>query len=239
MNAVIVCVEYDDLLCVTLPTIRPHFERVVVVTTASDTGTQQVCREGGAECYETNAFFRNGAEFNKGAAINEGFDVLGRKGWLAVVDADIVFPSTVRKFTGSLEPGKLYVPRRRLCNHPAEYHGQLDWSGWPVVPEREYAGYCQIFHASDPVLRQSPWYSTRWRHAGGCDSDFQARWKPANRARLSFEVLHLGPLGQNWYGRHTDRIDGKATAKRMERRLAMATMREERLRTKTWRGELL
>lgn len=194
------------------------------------------------DTYGTNAFYDNGAVFNKWAALEEGLDVLGRKGWICLMDADVVWPE---KVTLNLEPGKLYSPLRRmhesygqgydpkcpkcfgngilhtigdnftldrrtsLCDCRLSLPPERDWWQFPIHRNiAEWAGYTQIFHADDLVLGQPPWHEVDWKHAGGADSFFQAKWKLVDRIRPEWEVLHLGPAGTNWCGRATPYLDG-------------------------------
>ena len=229
MKSIVVCVEFDDLLAITLPRNARRFERVLVVTSLTDEATQHVVSGvPNGEVYATDAFYRQGAAFNKGLALEEGFDVLGREGWLLVWDADIVMPD--RMDLANVEIGSLYSPRRRMCRNVAEYQGQTDWTRWPIQGDLEHAGYFQLFHADDPALRDRPWYGIDWRHAGGCDSDFQAKWPAHRRLRLPFEVLHLGVEHVNWHGRCQPRLDGSLPPDAQARREAQQQMYRERRR---------
>lgn len=229
MKAITVCVEYDDLLALVLPTIVPHVNELLVVTAPQDESTMQVAgRFPSVRIYVTDAFYRHGAPFNKGLALEEGFDILGREGWLCVFDADTVWPA--EPDFSSLEEGCLHVPRRRMCPDPRQYHATEPFGRWPLVREIEHAGYCQIFHASDRVLRSRPWYPTDWRHAGGCDSDFQDRWPARRRKWLPWEVLHLGPHGRNWHGRSTPKLDGTIPTGHAERARLQREMLQARRR---------
>ena len=229
MKSIVVCVEFDDLLAITLPRNARHFERVLVVTSPADEATQHVVSAvPNGEVYATDAFYRQGAAFNKGLALEQGFDVLGREGWLLVWDADIVMPD--RMELADVEIGNLYSPHRRMCRNPGEYHGQTDWTRWPIQGDREHAGYFQLFHAADPLLGDRPWYGIDWKHAGGCDSDFQARWPAHKRRRLPFEVLHLGVEHVNWHGRCQPRLDGSLPPDAQARRKAQRRMYRERRR---------
>jgi hypothetical protein len=154
----------------------------------------------------TDVFFEDDAPFAKGKAVEEGFDYLGREGWICVLDADTLLPKEEVDWS-ILEPGNLYSPYRKILYDPATYTDELDWNLLGIREDVEFAGYCQIFHASDPVLQTFPWYGTAWRHAGGCDSVFQSKWKPENKLRPAWNVLHLGPTDRNWCGRTTDRLD--------------------------------
>jgi hypothetical protein len=108
--------------------------------------------------------------------------------------------------TAQLQPKTRFDPDTII---PAEE----DWSLFPLHPQqREFAGYSQIFHANDPHLGSTPWHEIDWRHAGGADSFFQAKWPDECKVRPPFEVLHLGPAGKNWCGRATPYADGTTHA---------------------------
>lgn len=215
VNAIAICVGYDDLLKVTMPSVLPHVERMVVVTSKDDTRTQEyVTGFKNATFYATDAFTRNGAKFNKGAAMEEGFDFLGRSGWILVLDADILVPPDLSHQLDVLKPkpGHLYNPRRRILANPADWWRYGNHQKWNELPLRKedkgFYGYFQLFHADDPALAREPWYPTDFTHAGQCDDKFQHRWPEARKVRPKFEVLHLGKCDENWFGRTTERMDG-------------------------------
>jgi hypothetical protein len=210
MKLLTVCVDYDDFLAITLPRNSWRFERVLVVTSPEDTRTQSlVVYELGAECYVTDAFTRNGAKFNKGLAVEEALDVLGRDGWISVMDADVLLPEQAS--FEDIESGHLYGAHRRMLWDPSKYRDGMDWTEFPDCPaeraENEIPGYFQLFNSQDPALKEPPWFGTHWRHAGGYDSDFQNHWPRSRQRWLPFEVLHLGTPGVNWCGRATPRLD--------------------------------
>jgi hypothetical protein len=172
--------------------------------------------------FATDLFYRDGAVFNKGRALERGLEELGRFGWVAIVDADILLP---RRFeTGTVEPGCLYCPRRRIVRDLGQWTGETDWSCFPQVPDAEHAGYFQLFHCGDPVLSRTPWYGVHWKHAGRCDSDFQRRWAPEKRRWMPFEVLHLGEEAANWMGRCTPLLNGLLPPGADRRRRAMSAL---------------
>ena len=197
MNAITVCVGYEQTLAITLPRNRKYFDRYMVVTFEDSPLLSKFARGYGLDMYFTDAFYRNGALFNKGLSLELGLDALGRNGWLMILDADILLPDKLPEFT----EGNLYSPYRRMCYDPCKWKESDDWKQYRRYPDREFAGYCQVFHADDPVLKTRPWYGTNWTHAGGCDSDFQARWPDDKKIRPDFEVLHFGQPAKNWGGR--------------------------------------
>jgi len=231
MKAIICCVEYDDFLTITLKRNIDLFDKVLVVTSFEDVATQDLVASYYPKCqlHITDAFYNNDALFNKGAAMEEGFDILGRDGWIAILDADIILPKDFKKYYEQLYFPFLYVPYRKMLYDPTNYHDALDWNELGDKLEYEFAGYCQIFNGYDPVLEQRPWYSDEFTHAGGCDSLFQAKWSIGRRIRPDWRVLHLGPADRNWCGRCTDRLDGKSIDNdtyRLRRKL-MNTLRYE------------
>lgn len=237
-----VAVDYTDLLKITLPHNRHHFGDVLVVTTPGG-DARDVARENGAEVFETGAFYDDGAAFNKWKALELGLDWFGRHGWMVLIDADVLWP---RELPAGWEPqfGHLYTPRRRMYDiiGPLEagIPPEADWTKWPLHrQEREFAGYSQIFHAEDEALGPPPWHEQNWRHAGGADSFFQQKWPEARKVRPPWEVLHLGPAGENWCGRVTPLLSGETPAAAGHRADLLAHFRRGRRATRSFDGEKL
>lgn len=229
IKGITVCVEFDDLLAITLPRNAALLSEVVVVTTHDDHRTHTIVDAvPNARCYKTDAFYRHGATFNKGLALEEGFDELGRDGWMLIWDADILFPASMP--TDGYEIGNLYTPRRRILQDPRRWSPRFSWQRVPVSDEPMFAGYFQLFHADDQCLADRPWYGVDYIHAGGGDREFQNRWPVERKIRPSFRVLHLGPRDANWFGRIGRRIDGQPIENRESRRHLMETL----LRHKGW-----
>lgn len=203
IRAIMVAVDYADLLAQTLPYNRHHFEEVMVVTSLDDWECAQIAHKNDCVVHATDTFYHHGAAFNKWAALEEGLNHFGREGWLCIMDADVAWPKKLPD-DWELKPGCLYSPNRRMYPLIDAIPQESLWQGYRIHRNiAEWAGYSQIFHASDPVLGPAPWHEVNWMHAGGADSFFQSKWAAANKIRPSFEVLHLGPSGENWCGRST------------------------------------
>lgn len=213
LRAIMVCVNYADLLEHTLPYNRHHFSDVMIVTTPADKETIKIALRNKCLLTLTESFYDNGADFNKWKAVEEGLDNFGRVGWLCNMDADVLWPKVLPDF--DLHQGCIYGPRRRMMEQvklPLPF--EEIWNRYPLHPQsREIAGFSQIFHADDPAVAVLPWFEQNWRHAGGGDSMFQYRWKAEHRQRVPFEVLHLGSAGRNWCGRSTNLVDGTTPEK--------------------------
>ena len=66
IEAVIVCVDYADLLAETLPHNLPHFDRTLVITSPEDRETQELCRKLSVPFYATTLFHKDGDPFKQG-----------------------------------------------------------------------------------------------------------------------------------------------------------------------------
>jgi hypothetical protein len=218
LEALIVSVDFSDYLAETLPYVLPQVDRLIVVTSPTDRSTVDVCRRYGADYLATDAFYHDGATFNKGRGINLGLRELRRIDWMVHLDADIVLPPGFRQAldTKTLDPHTLYGVRRAMCN---------SWREWkayqPALPapapftherpvinrRRGYMplGYLQLFHAHATALGDgTSWYAETSPNAAYSDLWFCERWT-RRRLLTDLEVVHLYE-GQaydeiNWRGR--------------------------------------
>ena len=254
MKAVTVCVEFDDLLRVTLPRYLGLFESVLVVTSEDDKKTVEYVtwlghQHPNVDFWRTHTFETGGAQFNKGLALEGAMDQIGREGWICVFDADMMLPEKV--VFPELRQCLLYGTRRYELEKKEKWPAYVtseSWKGlpylttshdWPVFSGRvNLGGHFLLFHASDPQLRQRPWFSTNWIHAGGHDSDFVARWPAVGQVLLPFDLLHLGKHEHNWMGRREDRLDGAAISLVKHRGRMMQIMADQRSLRGNYSGEM-
>lgn len=217
VRAITVCVDYSDILEMTLPSHKSFVEETMVVTTARDTKTIDIAQSLGARVHITDTFYRKNAYFNKFGALEEALDVFGREGWLLIIDSDIVIPAERPTFIP--QQGCIYTPHRRIKEDISDgVPEQRKWAQYkrPKVSE-EFSGYFQLFHGSDAMLGPAPWHSIDWTWHGGADTIFYDKWPATKKVRPPFEVLHLGPPYVNWAGRVSKYKDGTYDAKTKER----------------------
>lgn len=239
LRAVIVCVDYYDYLKLTLPWNQHHFKEMMIVTSREDLKTLEVGLSFGARVFRTDSFYDDGAEFNKWKALEEGLDRFGRYGWICLMDADVCWPQIVSDHI--LRSGNIYSPYRRMCPHTKKIPEESSWKKYPrhrYSRPHELSGYTQIFHAEDPNLGNPPWHEINWRHAGGADTFFQAKWPAQNRIRPDWEVLHLGVAGQ-WTGRTEQFLDGTYPKNIKTKTEKLKQYLSERRRTKKYDHEKL
>ena len=211
IRGIVVCVNYDDLLKITLIRNMRFMSECLVITSPTDIKTKELASTiPGVRVYETDAFYRYGAKFNKGLAMEEGFDVLGREGWILIWDADCLFPDSL-SFENCV-PGNLYGTTRKILANPKHWHPGFNWAQATPTRDTSFPGFFQLFYADDPAITERPWYDVTFSHAGGGDGYFQSRWPGERKIRLPYEVLHLGPRDVNWFGRASERADGAVIA---------------------------
>ncbi len=232
IEAVITCVNYGDFLHETLPVNLPHFDKVVVVTTAEDTLTRAVCKKWSVDTIITTAFTEGGAQFNKGHAINVGIGALRQRGWIMHLDADIVLPLTFRNMLGksALMRNRLYGCERANVTGFARWRRlRSQWFGSPqftsryimstdadlpiganvVHKEHGYVpiGFFQLWH-SQHAHQHDLRYPDNCQTAEQSDVQWAIRWPREDRLLLpTFRAYHLespgAGFGANWDGRTT------------------------------------
>ena len=231
IRAIVPCVEYSDILNLTLPYNKSFVSETLVVTSPDDTQTIEVAQSHGAQVHVTDAFYRKQARFNKAAAIEEGLDVLGRSGWILLLDADILIPHRRHRFEPKI--GRVYTARRRILKRlPQRVPPETEWrENKLMLNNEEYGGCFQLFHADDRALGRTPWHNTEWWWAGGSGIPINEKWPLPMQTRPSFEVLHLGEPFRNWVGRVTPYIDGTRHPDYLDRASAMRSLLQARRRS--------
>lgn len=208
MKGIVISVDYGDLLSITLPRNMRHLDSCLVITTPGDSETQKIAAAvPRVEILTTDVFYANGAKFNKGAAMEAGFDRIGRDGWILIWDADTLFPDWMP--LDGIDPECLHNAPRRILQDPRQWHPGFDWRLAPPTIDRVHPGYFQLFHAGAEALKgRKDWYEPTYTHCGGTDYFFECHWPSAQRRKFEWHVLHLGPRDSNWCGRQSVRLDG-------------------------------
>ena len=117
IHAVTVCVNFSHYLKYCISNKR-FFKRWVIVTHEDDKETIKLCKKHDLEYIFSKKIYTR--TFNKGAAVNEGFNYLGKdKEWYCHIDADVLlnenFPST---FSSTHIEGKLrHTYLERVLKH--------------------------------------------------------------------------------------------------------------------------
>ena len=241
LHGVVACVDCADLLRWGLPAWARNLDSVTVVTAPHDAETLRLAAAAGpgVRCHTTDAFYRQGASFNKGAALAEALEEsVPYEGWIIAFDADIVPPAhlrsdlTVRDQCPPFEDSLYGAVRYQCPRLPISAADLDDWQDdaavgrLPVLPAApgDLPGWFHLWHTS--AVPRGRTYDRCWPHAGNYDTAFALRWPIERRIILGrVRCLHLGEPRRWWHGRGPD----------AERR--MADMLAERRRRGGWRHE--
>lgn len=234
LEAVTVCVNYGDILRVTMPFNKPLFNNWIIVTTPEDTETQDVCRYYNVPYIATNVFYEDGADFNKAKGINEGLKKLTKVDWMLHIDADIILPANFRQICkeDQLQKDAIYGIDRVNVNGNEDLFKLLinknsQIRQWTYLdPDLKFdpgfrlhnlnagynvIGFFQLFHSSHFDKNNNQWYPINHTSAARTDVGFQQQW-PLNK-RLFYPGIigyHIeteyAPKGINWNGRKTKRL---------------------------------
>lgn len=214
---VTVCVNYLDFLAISYYHNRSEFDEFIVVTSSKDKNTQDFCAKHEIKMVITDKFYENGAVFNKGLAINEGFKALQNPEWVVFMDADtFVAPNFKKMIPDNLDKEFMYGARRVLLPTFEKYKelSQANSLNGFEVPYGAGFGFFQLFHwdsepikksvpgewyPSFPDCRQSDWmFRNKW---GGYVKDSDYRTCEGNFRELPTLVYNLGEHGKNHFGR--------------------------------------
>ena len=233
LEGVTTSVGFDDVLDVTLGLNHPHLDTMIVVTSPEDRATQLVAKKHSAIRVTTDLFKKNGRPFNKGAAINAGFDLFQYHGWRLHLDVDIALPDNFRRVLfnhthldqaclygaarrdvvgqaglAAFLQGRLAVPQLAFNSGlSAEHGGALPVPG-PSASSAQYVdslrGYCPIgFFQLWHCSQQRPY---PYSLGTACHDDviFAQSWPLANRRLLPSVVCYHIVARLPYYGENWD-----------------------------------
>ena len=209
VHALTVSVDYATELSRGIDRWVSGLASLTVVTASRDEATITLARDSGARLHITEAFYEDGAMFNKARAMQEARALLPASDWHLFIDADVIPPVdwAVCLDAADTKLGCLHGARR-------VFEDGRD------VGDRELAGFFQLFHSADPHAAAP--LDRDWAHAGNYDSMFMWRWPNDQQRILPLDLVHIGEPGKNWCGKGNDE--------------AMRQLREQR-RTRSWRHE--
>ena len=217
-----VCINYSDLLSISLPISKQHFDKIVVVTCPDDKKTIEICKKNDVECVITDRMYENPKDIlNKGKAINEGIKRLEKKDWLLITDADIAFPHNTRNVIERDVTDKniLYCAARRICKNrnewmkyvenPARLNTWIAQAGWRTAG----LGFFQLVNFKKDLMQEKTmkelWYSENFGHCGRSDRAFLHEWGIENKIKFDWKelsMIHMGESKVNWLGRKTEKF---------------------------------
>jgi hypothetical protein len=224
LHIVTVCVNYDDFLAATLPNMLAFADYVTVVTSMDDEATQMLVRKLGTGMFRTDAWYNDGAPFNKGAGLNRALEFINPNDWLLLLDADIMLPK-MKLDTSKLDKRKLYGARRYGFESKAQWDNidRRDPNNWNVLPPMALPKVIRgklwgVYKTANPIGAQGYFQLWHWpshphrlkehRTAAKYDIRLAMKWPDNMRELLpvpNFGVAHLGQRKVNWEGRTSKR----------------------------------
>ena len=205
LDVVIVSVDYNDFLEITLERNSRIFDRITVVTSSSDKRCVEICEKFGASTVVTDCMYSDGAPFNKAKAINEGMASISDPDFILILDADIIVQDPID--LESLEDeSAIYYKDRMMVEDYASYErfclGFDDFridAGILTVRSETFGplGYFQLFKYQEKIK-----YIESYTDAAWSDVKFARRFR--NKIKIGSPAVHLGEEKKNWYGRVTE-----------------------------------
>lgn len=205
-------------LCAWLRGLRRHDSLTVVTDEATFDEPWFIDTQPLVRTVTTDVFTRNGAAFNKGAALNAGIDY-GPTDWVLAFDCDILPPEgwmqvvewEVQRHGENLSRQQLYGAKRyALSDYPVhlgvkgEYDEESKKYYIPIDRTWYPRGYFQLWNMQR--LRGGwPPYTEQIEHAGGYDTQFADEWPMAGWCEIPLRLVHLGTKSKNWFGPGTTR----------------------------------
>lgn len=213
LEAVMVSVDYSDILEIVLNENINIFDHIVVVTTPKDKKTQKICKKYNCTTVLTDCFYDDGCTFNKGKAINIGYKYLKYKDWVVNIDSDIVLFKNFKELffnIPKLDKEKLYWSKRIIFKNKTEWDVFLQTGACKKPKEEEDAlGFLQIFNYNSKVFtllrkynNDNPYFEFSC-DASQSDLEFKNKWNIKLRPMLKIPCYHLGEYEKNWNGRVT------------------------------------
>jgi hypothetical protein len=213
-----VCVNYLDFFAITYRHNKTEFDDFVVVTDLQDNFTEKYCNDNNIKVVKTNKFYENGAVFNKGLAINEGFKVMKNPDWVVFMDADTFVAPNFKKSLPELDKEFFYGARRVLLPTFDDYiklSKATSLDGFEI-PSGAGFGWFQMFNWGSSVVQNSKIDELYPSFPDARESDwmFRNKWGDyvhgsnytkiyGNYAELPLVVYNLGEHGKNHFGRVT------------------------------------
>jgi hypothetical protein len=213
IHGLVACVDYAEFLALSIGRWTAGLASLTVVTAARDTETRELAEANGARVHATEAWYADGAAFNKGRALEEARSLMPWEDWILFLDADVIPPTdwlSVVKVSGP-EVGLLHGCTRVQAERPEDWQ-RADLT--PCAHDVPGVGFFQLFHASDPRAAKRPLLDVDWMHAGCYDSVFMHLWPSVKRIPLV--LVHVGER-ENWWGRGNSEAFARMQAERKRR----------------------
>ena len=206
LDVVIVSVNYNDFLAVSLQHNVEIFDNITVVTSESDILCQKICEKFGVNCLVTDVMYDNESDFNKGKAINYGINSISDPDFILLLDADIIVRGNID--IENLKEELLYTSSRYICKSYTQLNDVI--SKGKILDESftyegdKGIGFFQLFHINHNSIDKDKVYPETSTDASWDDLIFRDKFP--KREIIKNTIIHLGDPYTNWKGRKSNRF---------------------------------
>ena len=206
LDVIIVSVNYNDYLLVSLSHNIKIFNNITVVTSPDDLMCQKICEKFGVNFIVTDVMYENDAKFNKGKAINKGIESINEPDFILLLDADIIVNSEIN--IDELVEDVFYTSDRWICKDYNSYkrfkYGEITIEDIGKCENNKGLGFFQLFNINNNVIDKNKVFPESSNDAAW--SDLMFRDKFTKRQTIENDIIHLGDPYMNWNGRRTNRF---------------------------------
>lgn len=198
LDVVIVSVNYNDFLSLTLEKNTKIFDNITVVTSSDDEICKRLCDKFGVKCLQTDVMYENGDKFNKGKAINFGIKSLENPEFVLLLDADCIVENKI--LTSQLETDVIYTAGRIIIESYDRYCNWIkDKTTKTRVESNRGLGFFHLFNMESKKINKNCPYSENFSNADGSDLLFRNLFD--RKEDINNKIIHLGVAYKNWKGR--------------------------------------
>ena len=182
IQAVIVSINFGDILAWTLPQNKQVLDEIVVVTSPEDTLTQKICEHYHVRCIKTEAYKLPGGagKFNKAECINVGLAALSKQEWVVQMDADILLPPRTHEMLEKAEPLPDTIYGCDRVNVPS-FDAYIKYHSNPVL---------QLLNQAFLVMNEFPNGARLIRGNGYVPIGYFQLWNPKGSGVFTYSVKH-------------------------------------------------
>ena len=206
LDVVIVSVNYNDFLAVSLQHNVEIFDNITVVTSESDILCQKICEKFGVNCLVTDVMYDHESDFNKGKAINYGINSISDPDFILLLDADIIVRGNID--IENLNEELLYTSSRYICKSYTQLNDVI--SNGRILDESfthegdKGIGFFQLFYINHNSIDRDKVYPETSTDASWDDLIFRDKFP--KREIIKNTIIHLGDPYTNWKGRKSNRF---------------------------------
>jgi GR25 family glycosyltransferase involved in LPS biosynthesis len=198
IDVIIVSVNYNDYLLLSLISNTKIFNNITVVTVDSDKLCQNICKNLGVNCIISERIYENGAKFNKGKAINDAINSLENPDLILLLDADIIVKGKIE--ISELSDDVLYTSDRIIYKNYESFISETEY----LEEIDKGFGFFQLFCYNNPVINKYCVFPESSDTAEGSDIEFRDKF--SLKRSIGKKIIHLGETRENWKGRTTKKF---------------------------------